>query len=93
MASKIRMLRDFRNYFVELKRSNNANYFELTILEEIFPNIRNPNGYFGNTDSSKEDLNLLHLMSELNKKLSIPSERTIIEKLHNDLFAKHHHIC
>ncbi|MEM0353968.1 MAG: hypothetical protein QXW79_00165 [Thermoplasmata archaeon] len=86
MTSNIRILRDFRNYFIELKKSNSASYFELAILEEFFPNIRDPNGYFGNLESSKNDLKLLHLMSELNRKLSIPSEKTKIEKLHFDLF-------
>lgn len=86
MVSNIRIFRKFRNYFIDLKNSGIANRFELIILEPYFPIITKPATYFNDTDSTRDPINLLHLMSQLNDKLNSPDRGKIIE-LYVDIFG------
>ena len=86
MINNIRILRDFRNYFMELKHANIANRFELAGLEPYFPLIASPNSYFKETDPVRDPINLLHLMGQVNEKITGPDRGKIIE-LYTELFV------
>lgn len=86
MVNNIKVLRNFRNYFIELKNSGVANRFELEILEKIFPLIQADNSFFKDTEKHRDQLNLLHLMKQVHDKLNGPDRGKVIE-LYIDLFT------
>ncbi len=56
-AFKIRILRDFRNYFIELKKSGTGSEYEIKLLSEYFIAINDQKNYF--TDNDPKNLNIL----------------------------------
>ena len=86
MVNNIKILRDFRNYFIELKNAGIANRFELAILETYFPLINTANSFFKENDPNRDPINLLHLMGQVNDKITSPDRGKIIE-LYIDLFV------
>ena len=86
MVSNIRLLRKFRNYFMELKAAGIANRFELAILQKYFPLIDSPTSYFRENDPIRDPINLLHLMNQLNEKITCGDRSRIVE-LYTEIFA------
>lgn len=86
MINNIKILRAFRNYFIELKNAGIANRFELAILETYFPLINNANSFFKETDPSRDPINLLHLMNQVNEKITGADRGRIVE-LYTELFV------
>lgn len=86
MVSNIRMLKKFREYFIELKKSGIANRFELDILAIYFPVINTPSSYFQINDPVQDPVALLRLMNQLNDKITGQQRDRIVE-LYTQIFA------
>lgn len=93
MISDLRILRDFRNYFIELKTYGVTSY-ELNLLQKLFSSytITNSGSYFGNIQLNEHEnaRQLNTLMFELIRELtdtSHPEYREKIIKLHKELFG------
>ena len=79
MVSNIRLLKKFREYFIELWNSGPANRFELNILALYFPVINTPSSYFQITDPVQAPIALLRLMSQVNDKITGQERNKIVE--------------
>lgn len=87
MINNIVVLRNFRNYFIELKNAGIANKFELVLLEKYLPFVSSENPFFKENDPIRDPINLLRLMNHLNDLLNSPGRGKIIE-LYCILFDK-----
>ena len=97
-VSDIRILRDFRNYFMELKHTYPASDCEIKELQKYFKNpLMNSGAFFSidhqNQTYAKQPEQMMHmlntklnsLMSELKQQLSDPSMRPKIIELYKSL--------
>lgn len=61
--SEIRILKDFRNYFVELKNNGKAAELEINILKEYFIELNKPSNYYTDLNRYNDTINLLKLLN------------------------------
>ena len=83
-ASDIRIFKDFRNYFKELKEDGEAAVLEINILRDYLYELQNKSNYFTDTNRYRNQSNLLKLLDCVKNKME--NERDIVIDLHKQLF-------
>ena len=80
----IRILKDFRNYFKELKEDGDASALEINILKQYFVELNSSPNYFTDNNRYHDRLNLLKLLNCVKNKME--NDKDLITNLHSQLF-------